>query len=119
MPRKPTNACKLDVTWDTASNPRRVRGPVFRLVDLPEGAEGEHGRITRFTPEYGRLHMELVSPCATMSRPRQSGHEIEGRVKIRGKAYSAFTDGEAQAIIIRDRRKATFPIRQLGRSKRR
>jgi hypothetical protein len=71
-----------------------VAGPVYRMVTLAVGAKDKHGdTITVFTPDWARISYVKISDHATMQNPRQSGHEIEGRVKIGGKSYSAFTSG--------------------------
>lgn len=99
----------LEVSWNSWGKPH-VRGPVYRMIELPVGAVGKYGQpITKYTSDWARVDYELVSPKATMLNPRQSGHEIEGRVRIRGKSYSAFTDGGENPqggkgmIIVRDR----------------
>lgn len=99
----------LQVESDAYGRLQRVSGPVYRMVKLPVGAEGKYGPITKYTSDWARIGYEKVSDHATMQSPRQSGHEIEGRVRIRGKSYSAFTsggenpDGGDGMIIIRDR----------------
>jgi len=99
------SSCKLDVKWGMMGNILKVRGPAFRLVELPVGAEGKYGPITKYTSDWARLITEKVADCVTMERPRQSGHEIEGYVRIKGKRYSAFTSGGDGEIIIRDRKR--------------
>lgn len=72
----------------------KVRGPAYRMVQLPEGARTKFGDlITKHTSDWARIGYEKVADEVTLERPRQSGHEIEGRVRIRGKSYSAFTSG--------------------------
>lgn len=94
-------SCKLEATWDSFGRPRKVRGPAYRMIKLPVGAKDKHGdTITKYTPDWARIDYELLAPCITMQSPRQSGHEIEGRVKIRGKSYSAFTSGGDDGRII-------------------
>ena len=85
----------LHVEWDRMGRgPRVVRGPAWRLIELPVGAKDKHGDVIgEFTPSWARIGYEKVADSATMLNPRQSGHEIEGRVRIRGKSYSAFTSG--------------------------
>lgn len=64
----------LVVDWDPhRRGPMRVRGPAWKIV--------------------GSGHYIKVADNLTLSSPRQSGHEIEGRVSIGGKKYSAFTSG--------------------------
>jgi hypothetical protein len=88
-----------------------VSGPAWRLIELPVGARDKHGDvITQYTPDWARIGYEKVSDRVTLERARQSGHEIEGRVRIRGKSYSAFTsggenpDGGDGMIIVRSKR---------------
>jgi hypothetical protein len=103
--------CLLKVDWDShgGRGPRHVEGPAFRLVQLPVGAEGKYGPITKYTSDWARVGYEKVADCAVLERPRQSGHEIEGRVRIRGRSYSAFTSGGSSddpgMIIVRSKRK--------------
>jgi len=94
-------SCTFEVKFGMYGNILKVRGPAYRLVKLPVGAEGKYGLITKYTSEWARLATENVASCVTMERPRQSGHEIEGYVRIKGKRYSAFTDGGDKQIIIR------------------
>jgi hypothetical protein len=82
----------LKVEWSNFG-PARVQGPAYKLIELPVGAEGKYGPITQYTSSWARLSYEKLSDQVTLQRPRQSGHEIEGRVTIRGKNYSAFTSG--------------------------
>lgn len=100
----------LLVQWDNFGRPRVVRGPVWRMITLPIGVRDKHGDvITKYTPDWARIGYVKVSDSATMRSPRQSGHEIEGRVTIKGKSYSAFTsggenpDGGDGMIIVRTR----------------
>jgi hypothetical protein len=68
----------LEVEWSRwGAGPVKVVGPAWRLIK-------SDGRVTGY---------EKVSGRVTLSRPRQSGHEIEGYVSIRGKRHSAFTSG--------------------------
>ena len=100
-----TDRCKLEVAWDSFGRPSRIRGPAYRMVELPVGAEGRYGKVTKYTPSWARIDYELLSACITMQSPKQSGHEIEGRVKIHNKSYSAFTSGgDDGMIIVRTRR---------------
>jgi hypothetical protein len=89
----------LKVEWDLYGNVRSVRGPAYRMVTLPVGAMGKYGPITEYTSEWARLDNEKIADSVTMIRPRQSGHEIEGRVKIGGKTYSAFTSADFGIIV--------------------
>lgn len=99
--------CEFAVRWDDYSNVILVRGPAYRLIRLAVGEEGRYGTIYEYTPDWARIGYELVSPCVTMERARQDGHEIEGYVRIRGKRYSAFTAGgsgnEPGMIVVRSR----------------
>ena len=99
----------LEVENARFGNGLRVVGPAWRMIELPVGAEGEHGPITKYTPDWARVGYVKVSDRTTLQNPRQSGHEIEGRVTIKGKSYSAFTsgsenpDGGRGMIIVRSR----------------
>ena len=68
----------LKVSW-SLGKPKTVVGPVWKMVDLPERND-EHTYVK-------------MSPRLTMRNPRQSGHEIEGTIVLKGKRYSAFTSG--------------------------
>ncbi len=100
----------LEVAWGAGAHgaPWRVQGPAWRMTKLPVGAMGKHGVITEFTSDWARVGYEKVADFVTMICPRQSGHEIEGRVKIKGKTHSAFTsggenpDGGRGMIIVRE-----------------
>jgi hypothetical protein len=98
-----TAPCPFVVKWDNFGRILLVRGPAYKLFRLPVGAvHPEHGwTITAFSPDWSHISEELVWPCVTMERARQSGHEIEGTVRIRGRRYSAFTGGNK--IIVRMR----------------
>jgi hypothetical protein len=82
----------LKVRW-AFGGVTQVVGPVWRMTELPVGAMGKHGEITKYTSDWARIGYEKMSERSTMNNPRESGHEIEGRVTIKGKTYSAFTDG--------------------------
>lgn len=103
------DSCKLDVKWDMMGRIVKVRGPAYRMIELPIGAKGGAGgggEITKYTPDWARIGYEKMSDCVSMDRARQSGHEIEGSVKIKGKRYSAFTSGGDDArIIVRTRKR--------------
>lgn len=90
--QNPTGAPNLVVRWSMVG-PSHVSGPAYRMIDLPIGAVGKYGPITRHTSAWARISYEKVADRVTLQRPRQSGHEIEGRVTIRGKSYRAFTSG--------------------------
>jgi len=81
---------ELVVEWSQMGGPRKVTGPAYRMIELPFGAErwapSIHGG--EYSSRYG---YELMADHVTMLRPRKSGHEIEGRVKLNGKSYSAYT----------------------------
>lgn len=84
----------LEVEWGRYGGPLKVRGPAWKLIRLPVGAKNKHGdEITQYTPDWARIGYEKVADAVTLERPRQSGHEIEGRVRIGGKSHSAFTSG--------------------------
>jgi hypothetical protein len=100
-------SCARELKSDSFGRLLRVRGPAVRLVELPVGAEGRHGPITKYTPEWARLVNEPVKACVTLERPRQSGHDIEGYVRINGKRHSAFTSGGVDDFVI--------VVRGLGR----
>ena len=107
--------CKLEIKSDSMSRLLRVRGPVYRLITLPVGATGRHGPISQYTSDWARIDYELMSPCSTMERPRQSGHAIEGYVKIGGKRYSAFAEGDMIIARARKPAKAAGGKRRHGR----
>lgn len=95
-------SCKvgeLEVIWEYGY-PVLVRGAVYKMVELTVGESNKYGEITEHTPDWARISYVKVAACATMERPRQSGHEIEGYVKINGRRYSAFTSGGDDAKII-------------------
>jgi len=95
------DSCKLDVKWDMMGRIRQVRGPAYRLTTLPVGAKDKYGDvITKYTPDWARIGYEKMADCVSMDRAHQSGHEIEGSVRIRGKRYSAFTSGGDDGRII-------------------
>ena len=97
--------CKLEATWDMMGRVRRVRGPAFESFELPVGAPSPYGGVsTKYTSDWARRGYRKLVDCVTMERPRQSGHEIEGYVRIRGKRYSAFTSGGDDGKIIVRRR---------------
>lgn len=105
-----TPPCRdLAVSW-FMGNPRSIHGPVYRMKTLPVGATGTYGKITKYTSDWARVAYERLG-CATMLNPRQSGHEIEGRVELDGRILSAFTSGGDNPhggtgmIIVRDRKK--------------
>jgi hypothetical protein len=78
-----------------------VRAPAVRLVKLPVGARDKHGDpITKYTPDWARLSEEKIADNVRLESPRQSGHEIEGHVRIGGKRYSAFTSGGPDDFVI-------------------
>lgn len=82
-----------------------VRAPAVRLVKRRVGETDKHGDlITKFTPEWARLVQEKIADSVRMERPRQSGHEIEGHVRLGGRRYSAFTSGGEDdfVIVVRD-----------------
>lgn len=97
-------ACKLEATWDMMGRVRRVRGPVFESFVVPDGAPGPYGTVSKYDSGWSRREYRKIADCVTMERPRQSGHEIEGYVWIRGKRYSAFTSGGDDGKIIVRRR---------------
>jgi hypothetical protein len=77
-----------------------VRGPAVRLVKLPVGAEGKHGSITKYTPDWARISEEKIADNVRLEGARQAGHAIEGYVRIGGKRYSAFADGGPDDFVI-------------------
>lgn len=79
---------------------QEVRAPAVRLVKLPVGAEGKHGPITKYTPEWARLSEEKIADNVRLEGARQSGHDIEGHVRLGGKRYSAFTSGGSDDFVI-------------------
>lgn len=85
----------LEVEFPRLGNRRfRVVGPAWRLTHLAVGDRDKYGdTITKHTPDWARVGYEKVADRVTMLSPRESGHEIEGRVRIKGKTYAAFTDG--------------------------
>lgn len=83
----------LYVAWSPFGEPSRVSGPAYKMIELPVGAQGKYGEITKYTSDWARIGYVKMAGYVTMDRPRQSGHEIEGRVRIKGKSYSAFTSG--------------------------
>ncbi len=90
--------------------PTSFVGPAYRMVELPVGAEGKHGTITEYTPDWARISYVKVADRAVLERVRDAGHEYDGSVRIKGKRYSAFTsggenpDGGNGCIIVRDRK---------------
>ena len=101
----------LKVVWGMMGGARSVRGPAWRLTELPVGAMGKYGEITKYTSDWARVGYEKMADCVTLRNLRESGHEIEGRVTIKGKTYSAFTsggenpDGGDGMIVVRTRKK--------------
>lgn len=80
---------------------REVRGPAVHLVQLPVGAKDKHGDpITRHTPDWARLSQEKIADDVRLEGARESGHDIEGHVRIKGKRYSAFTSGGPDDFVI-------------------
>lgn len=82
-----------------------VRAPAIRLVQRQVGESDKHGDpITEHTPDWARLAQERIADSIKMERPRFSGHDIEGHVRIGGRRYSAFTSGGADdfVIVVRD-----------------
>lgn len=81
-----------------------VRGPAVHAVELPIGAEGEYGPITEHTPDWSRRAYQKIHDNIRLEGARESGHDIEGHVRLNGKRYSAFTSGgpEDFVIVVRD-----------------
>ncbi len=44
-----------------------VRGPAYRMITLPVGAEGKYGTITKFTSDWARIGYEKV-PSLSLCR---------------------------------------------------
>ena len=86
--------------------PTSFVGPAYRMVALPPGT------LTEYIPSktVGRIDYVKVADRAVLERVRESGHEYEGSVRIKGKRYSAFTsggenpDGGNGCIIVRNRK---------------
>ncbi len=79
-PKNPATGRGLVITTDPMwGRLLKVRGPAYRMVQP--------------TSDWARIIYEKIADDVLLERPRQSGHEIEGRVRIRGKSYSAFTSG--------------------------
>lgn len=90
----------------------RVHGPAWELVTLKVGDVDEHGHvINQYTPQWARIGHAKIADDLELISPKQSGHELEGHVRIRGKRYSAFTDGGTNPdggrgmIIVRTKRR--------------
>ena len=83
-----------------------VRAPAVRLVKLPVGAMGKHGPITAHTPDWARVEEERIADSVRLEGARESGHDIEGHVRIKGKRYSAFASGGPDdfVIVVRDKK---------------
>lgn len=78
-----------------------VRGPAVRLVKLPVGAKTKYGDlITKYSPDWARLSEEKIVDNVLLENPRESGHDIEGHVRIGSKRYSAFTSGGPDDFVI-------------------
>lgn len=81
-----------------------VRGPAVRLVELPVGAQSKHGQVTEYTPDWARVSEEKIADDVRLEGARESGHDIEGHVRIGGKRYSAFASGGPDDFVIVVRR---------------
>jgi hypothetical protein len=77
-----------------------VRAPAVHLVKLPVGAEGKNGPITKYTPDWERASEKKIANDVRLEGARQSGHDIEGHVRLSGKRYSAFTSGGPDDFVI-------------------
>lgn len=77
-----------------------VRAPAVYLSELPVGAEGKHGPITKHTPDWARVSEKKIADNVRLEGARQSGHDIEGHVRLGGKRYSAFTSGGPDDFVI-------------------
>jgi hypothetical protein len=73
--------------------PSSFVGPAYRMIELPVGAMGKYGEITKYTSDWARIGYEKLADRVTLTNVRDAGHEYEGRVKIGGRSYSAFTSG--------------------------
>lgn len=69
------------------------RDPLGRIVEVRGPAEAMVG---------GRY--EPVAESVRLERAHESGHDLEGSVRVRGRRYSAFTSGGPDdfVIVIRD-----------------
>lgn len=111
-----TTYCPLEVKWNQMGVPTSVKGGIFRMVKQPVGALDKRGdKITKYTPDWARFRYELLKPCGRMEGARSGGHELEGRVRLRGKTYSAFTSGEGAGMIIVRSRKPAWAKGPRGR----
>lgn len=80
---------------------REVRGPAVHLVKLGIGEPDKYGdAITKYTPDWARLSQQKISDDVLLEGAHESGHDIEGHVRIKGKRYSAFTSGGPDDFVI-------------------
>ena len=90
----------------------RIHGPAWQLITLSVGDKDKFGDvITKYTPDWARIGYKKLADEVVMFGVRDAGHEYEGKVRIGGRVYSAFTsggenpDGGDGMIIVRKGRK--------------
>ena len=92
----------IPVSWELAdrlgirSTDRRfdieTRGPWQIAVRLCAPVAASY--FDRSKPYTVTRGFSLLSDCGTMTDPRQSGYDMEGRVSVAGKKVSAFTSSQ-------------------------
>jgi len=71
-----------------------IRGPAWQLITLSVGDKDKFGDvITKYTPDWARIGYRKLADNVEMFDVRDAGHEYEGKVRIGGRTYSAFTSG--------------------------